>query len=106
MTNRWAAAVIFWSRISSLFRYSSLVIRHFPHHDFGANSAIVSRFLSREKAHDCAVIVAFARRAESAFHQRRHEPVRADFSRPAKAVLDSAARGRYAELHSSRRQTQ
>src|ERR1700688_4002919 len=102
MTNRWAAAVIFWCRISSLFRHSSLVIRHFPHHDLGADSAIVSRFLPRETAYHCALVVAFARCAESAFHERRHEPVRADFSGTAKAVMEPAARRRHAEMHSRR----
>src|SRR2546428_613048 len=60
--------------VSSLFRHSSFVIRHFPHHDLGANPAIISRFLSREKAHHCALVIASARRAESAFHERGHEP--------------------------------
>src|SRR5438105_15913022 len=82
-------------RASSLFRHSSFVIRHFPHHDLGANPAIVSRFFSREKAHHRAVIVAPTRRAESAFHQRGHESVRAHFSRTTKAALESAARRRH-----------
>src|SRR5438270_2592509 len=86
-------------RVSSLFRHSSFVIRHFPHHDLGANPAIVSRFLSRETAHYRAVVIAAARRAESAFHQRRHEPVCAHFSRTAKTVVESAARGRHTEMH-------
>src|SRR5882672_10715663 len=74
-------------RASSLFRHSSFVIRHFRHHDLGANPAIISRFFSRETAHHCAVVIAFARRAESAFHQRGHEPVCAHFSRPTKAAM-------------------
>src|SRR5437879_13690115 len=53
----------------------------FQHRDLGANSPILSRFLPREEAHDRAVVVAFAGRAESSFHQCRHEPVRADLSR-------------------------
>src|SRR5437588_3286079 len=80
-------------RVSSLFRHSSFVIRHFPHHDLGANPAIFSRFLSRETAHHCALVIAPARRAQSAFHQRRHQPDRAEFSRTPKSVVESAPRG-------------
>ena len=63
------------------------------HDDFGPNSTIISRFFSRETAHGCTVVIPFAGRAESAFHQRRHEPVRADLSRPTKAVVASPAGG-------------
>src|SRR5713101_8470654 len=65
----------------------------FQHHDLGANSPIVSRFLPREKAHDCSVVAAFAGRAQFAVHQRRHEPVRADFSGTTKAVMEAGASG-------------
>ena len=53
--------------------------------DLGANQTIISRFLSRETAHHCAVIVPVAGRAKSPFHQCGHEPVRADFSWAAKS---------------------
>src|SRR5437667_10587835 len=87
-------------RVSSLFRHSSFVIRHFPHHDLGANPAIVSRFLSRETAHDCAVFAAFTGRAQSAVHQCRHKSVRADLSRPAKTLVEPAARRRHTKMYS------
>src|SRR5437773_9190629 len=74
------------------------------HHDLGTDSTIIPRFLSRETAHHRAVVIAFARRSESAFHQRRDEPVCADFSRPTESAVDSAARSRHAEVHPRRRQ--
>src|SRR6266567_1132241 len=74
------------------------------HHDLGPDSAILSRFLSRETALHCAVVVAPAGRAQLAFHQRRYEPVRADLSRATKAALESATRGRHPEMHSCRRE--
>src|SRR5437667_3877631 len=104
MTKWSAGGVISWLRISSLFRHSSFVIRH-SFHDLGASPAIVSRFLSRETALDCAIIVAFAGRTESAVHQCGHESVRADFSRPTKAALESTARCRHIEMYSRWRQT-
>src|SRR5581483_6718514 len=75
------------------------------HHDFGGDTAIISRLLSRERPHHRPVVAAFAGRAEFAFHQCRHEPVRADLSWPTKTAVESAARGRHAEMHSRRRQT-
>src|SRR5436190_3387781 len=75
------------------------------HHDLGRNPPILSRFLSRETTHHCALVLAIARRAESAIHECWHEPVRADLSRPAKAGVESAARGRHTEVHSGRRET-
>src|SRR5258708_6814184 len=77
----------------------------FQHHDLGANSPILSRFLPREKAHDRPVVAAVAGSAQFAFHQRRHEPVRADLSRTTKAVMEAGPSGRYPEMHSRRRQT-
>src|SRR5437773_6770534 len=65
----------------------------FQHHDLGANSPILSRFLPREKAHHRAVVAAFAGRAQFAFHQCRHEPVRADLSWATKAVMETASCG-------------
>ena len=44
-------------------------------------------FFREKAAHDRAVVFAAAGRAESAFHQCRHESVRAHFSRPTKAAV-------------------
>jgi len=74
--------------------------------DFGADQTIISRFLSREGAHHRAVLIAAARRAESAFHQRGYESVRSDLSRATKAGMEAAARGRHPEMRSRRRKTQ
>ena len=61
----------------------------------------------REKQHTIVPSSSLAAgRAQSAFHQRGYEPVRADFSRATKAAMESAARGRHPEMHSRRRKTQ
>src|SRR5439155_25706485 len=75
------------------------------HHDLGRNPPIPSRFLSRETTQHCALVVTAARRAKSAFHQRRHEPVRADLPWTAETFMDSGACGRHPEMHPRRRQT-
>ena len=75
-------------------------------HDLRRNPPILSRFLSRETAHDRAVGFALAGLAESAFHERGHEPVRPDFSRATKAAVESASRRRHAEMHPRGRKTQ
>src|SRR5438874_739861 len=79
--------------------------RHFPHHDFGADSAILSRFFPRETAHHCAFLALATERAESAFYQCWHEPVRADLFGTTESSMETCARGRYAEVHSRGRQT-
>src|SRR5258708_34995965 len=66
--------------------------RLIPINDLGSDTAIISRFLPREKAHHCALVVASARRAESALYECRHEPVRADFSRATETAMETTAR--------------
>src|SRR5207249_3206396 len=100
----WSTRCSEWNRSSSRIRWN--VAFNFGSHDLGPDQAIVSRFLPREEAHHRAFIVALAGRAEPAFHQRRHEPVRANFSWSTETVVESAARGRYPKMHSGRRQTQ
>jgi hypothetical protein len=79
--------------------------RLIPIDDFGADPAIVSRFLWREKAHHCPVVLAVARLAKSTFHQCRHEPVRADFSWTTETAMETTTCGRHAKMHSRRRET-
>src|SRR5438067_12578209 len=72
------------------------------HHDLGRNPPILSRFFSRETTHHCALVLATARRAESAVHECWHEPVRADLSRAPEASVEPASRGPQTETHSLR----
>src|SRR5438552_2975806 len=100
----WSTRCSEWNRSSSRIRWN--VAFNFGSHDLGPDQAIVSRFLPREEAHHRAFVVALDGRAEPAFHQRRHEPVRANFSWSTETVVESAARGRYPKMHSGRWQTQ
>src|SRR5438876_12335240 len=70
----WSTRCPEWNRSSSRIRWN--VAFNFGSHDLGPDQAIVSRFLPREKAHDCPVVVTSAGFAQSSFHQRRDEPVR------------------------------
>src|SRR5438093_6042185 len=99
----WSTRCSEWNRSSSRIQWN--VAFNFGSHDLGPDPAIVSRFLPREEAHHRAFVAALAGRAEPAFHQRRHEPVRANLFGSAKASVESATRCRYAKVHSRRRQT-
>ncbi len=72
--------------------------------DLRPDPPVVPRFLRLEAARRRAVVVPDADRPQPAFHERRHEPVRALLPRRPGGPVE--ARGRHPEMHPRGRQAQ